>query len=153
MPIAWPQSVFRGLAVGASGVKYSMNAVGPTEGNTKGVRETSAKPARTATDRKPLTNTKDAQTRRGGSLPSQPESRTRPPNRCATSPSNIEGLPFRLMRTGTSGRVVGRPVVACRYGQIGSRADDKTTRVKHCHAALHSRKAARRPALSSRFDG
>src|SRR5215471_2142285 len=98
-----------------------MNAVGPTEGNTKGVWETSAKPARTATDRKPLTNTKDAHTRRGGSLPSQRERRSRSISRCATSPSNMEGLPFRLVRTGTRGRAVGRPAVARPYGQGGSR--------------------------------
>ena len=68
MPMAWPQSMFRGLAVGTSGVKSSMNAVGPTEGNAKGVWETSAKPAGMATDAKLLTNTKDAHTRRGASF-------------------------------------------------------------------------------------
>src|SRR6516165_1069456 len=117
-----------------------MNAVGPTEGNTKGVWETSARPARMATDRKPLTNTKEAHTTRGGSLPSQRERRSRSANRCATSPSNMEGLPFRLVRTGTRGRAIDRPAVARRQGEIASRADDTTAGVKHCHSALHSRK-------------
>src|SRR5579885_1938949 len=56
-PIAWPKTVFRGLAVFPSGVKNRRYAVGPSEGNTNGLRLTSASSASTPMVIKPFTKT------------------------------------------------------------------------------------------------
>jgi hypothetical protein len=50
-----------GLAAGARGVKKNRNAVGPSEGNTNGVRETIATAARIAIVTKPFRNMNRAQ--------------------------------------------------------------------------------------------
>jgi hypothetical protein len=53
--------VLRGLAAGARGVKKNRKAVGPSEGNTNGVRDTIATAASSAMVTKPFRNMNSAQ--------------------------------------------------------------------------------------------
>src|SRR5512142_3150595 len=77
MPMAWPRMAWRGVALGAEGLKKKRNAVGPSEGNTNGVRESAATAPSSPMVTNPFTSMNAAQTTRSSNRPSRWVSRSR----------------------------------------------------------------------------